>query len=181
MRKILFAIFVMFGVGSIKAQTITDPSDSTEHYHIYQWIQGVNPGSTNLNRNADVIDDAIWNVESQLTDKVDADGATLTGVASFNATYSAFLAVSASVVDWSLRNNRTKTLSANTTLTFTNTQDGQVLNLIVSNPDNYTLAFSGVDGWADDTEPTPPGSGDLFGIYTFIKIGNAVYGALKLF
>jgi len=84
--------------------------------------------------------------DSVTTDKVtDANITTAkladdsVGYAKLGAEYTTTAAISASDVDWSTAAVFTKTLAANTTLTFSNVSTGMTVDLVISG--NYTLTL----------------------------------------
>lgn len=90
-------------------------------------------------------------------------------------------AISASNVDWSLGNCFTKTLSANTTFTFSNRVAGQTIILRVTNPASftYTLPSTNTQGnsvlWAGSTIPTAS-TANKKDIVTIFYDGTEMYG-----
>lgn len=84
-------------------------------------------------------------------------------------------AISASAIDWSLGPSHSKTLSANTTFTFSNALDGQTINVAVTNTaGNYTVTWPTVK-WSGGSAPTQT-TGAKTDVYTFIKVGSTIYG-----
>jgi hypothetical protein len=84
--------------------------------------------------------------DSVTTDKITDDNVTTAkladdsvGYAKLGAEYTTTAAISASDVDWSTAAVHTKTLSANTTLTFSNVSTGMTVDLVISG--NYTLTL----------------------------------------
>lgn len=91
-------------------------------------------------------------------------------------------AISASSVDWSLGNCFTKTLSANTTLTFANKTPGQNVVLRITNTNsNYTLTFPNTSApgasvlWSGSTIPVMS-TGQHTDIFTVFFDGVNYYG-----
>ena len=84
--------------------------------------------------------------DSVTTDKITDDNVTTAkladdsvGYAKLGAEYTTTAAISASDVDWSTAAVHTKTLSANTTLTFSSVSTGMTVDLVISG--NYTLTL----------------------------------------
>lgn len=70
----------------------------------------------------------------------------------------------------------TKTLSANTTFTFSNMPVSQWITVFVTNTaSNYTVTWSGVT-WSGGAAPVQT-IGVKTDIWSFIKIGSIIYGA----
>jgi hypothetical protein len=82
--------------------------------------------------------------------------------------------VSASNIDWSASNSFYKTLAANTTFTFSNAVDGQVITICLLNTtSNYTVTWPTIK-WAGGTAPTMT-VGAHYDVYTIYY--NATVGA----
>lgn len=86
------------------------------------------------------------------------------------------VAISASAIDWSKANVFTKTLSANTTFTFSNITSGQTIVVRLTNTaSNFTVTWPTVR-WPSGTAPTmSPGA--VSDVYTFINDGSNTYGS----
>lgn len=85
-------------------------------------------------------------------------------------------AVAASAIDWAAGDTHTKTLSANTTFTFSNATAGKQIVVAVTNTaSNYTVTWPTVS-WSGGTAPTQT-TGAKTDIYTFIQIGSTIYGS----
>jgi hypothetical protein len=85
-----------------------------------------------------------------------ANGGTgqTTAAAAQRALTPATSTISASDIDWSASNSFYKTLSANTTFTFSNAQDGQVITVTLLNTtSNYTVTWPTIT-WSGGTPPT---------------------------
>lgn len=79
-------------------------------------------------------------------------------------------------VDWSLSSSFSKTLSANTTFTFANATDGQVIVMTVLNTaSNYTVTWPTVS-WSGGSAPTQT-TGAKTDVYTFMKVGSTIFGS----
>jgi hypothetical protein len=102
--------------------------------------------------------------------------ASTTAAAARVALNPACVQISASAIDWSLSEKFYKTLSANTTFTFSNATDGQTIVVALTNTaSNYTVTWPTV-AWTAATAPTQT-TGAKTDIYTFIKVGSTVYGS----
>jgi hypothetical protein len=89
---------------------------------------------------AEIADDAVTTAkiaDSNVTAGKIADDAI--SYAKLGAEFTTAAAISASDVDWSTAAVHTKTLSANTTLTFSNVSTGMVVDLVITG--NYTLTL----------------------------------------
>jgi hypothetical protein len=89
--------------------------------------------------------------------------------------------IDASVIDWRAAETFYKTLTGNSSFTFSNTRDGQVIVVVISNPSTFTVNWpSSGDSdvrWSGGIAPAQtPGGTDL---YTFSKIGGVIYGAVN--
>jgi hypothetical protein len=105
-----------------------------------------------------------------------ANGGTgsTTATAAQRALTPATSTISASAIDWSLSNSFYKTLAANTTFTFSNQQDGQVITICLLNTtSNYTVTWPTIK-WAGGTAPTMT-TGAHYDVYTIYY--NATVGA----
>jgi hypothetical protein len=114
----------------------------------------------------------VWNGTSIAV----ANGGTgsTTSAAGQRALTPATSTISASAIDWSLSNSFYKTLAANTTFTFSNAQDGQVITICLLNTtSNYTVTWPTIK-WAGGTAPTMT-VGAKYDIYTIYY--NATVGA----
>ena len=84
---------------------------------------------------------------------------TCAAIANTDLPAPAVAAIAASDIDWSLGKNKdylyTKTLSANTTFTFSNVTAGQTIVIAVTNTaSNFTLTWPAAAKWAAGTAPT---------------------------
>jgi hypothetical protein len=105
-----------------------------------------------------------------------ANGGTgqTTAAAAQRALTPATSTISASAIDWSVSNSFYKTLSANTTFTFSNAQDGQVITICLLNTtSNYTVTWPTIK-WTGGTAPTMT-TGAKYDVYTIYY--NATVGA----
>lgn len=94
--------------------------------------------------------------------------------------YSTPATISAVDINCSLSNNFTKTLSGNSTFTFSNFVDGQVVNISVTNTNsNYLVSWTAPSGttlkWKDGITPIQT-IGIKTDLYSFIRVGSFVYG-----
>ncbi|HRK00912.1 MAG TPA: hypothetical protein PL089_14980 [Ignavibacteria bacterium] len=94
------------------------------------------------------------------------------------ALYSSPETISALDINWRLSNTFSKTLSANSTFTFSNTLAGQMITVILTNTaSNYTVTWSDASiRWSGGTPPTQT-IGAKADVYTFVKIGSIIYGS----
>jgi len=91
--------------------------------------------------------------------------------------YAATQVISGTEIDWSLANTFSKTLTANTTFTFTNTTDGHTILVALTNTaSNYTVTWPSIS-WKDSQAPVQT-VGAKTDLYTLTKIGAAIYGAV---
>jgi hypothetical protein len=114
----------------------------------------------------------VWNGTSIAV----ANGGTgqTTAAAAQRALTPATSTISASAIDWSVSNSFYKTLAANTTFTFSNQQDGQVITICLLNTtSNYTVTWPTIK-WAGNTAPTMT-TGAHYDVYTIYY--NATVGA----
>ena len=82
--------------------------------------------------------------------------------------------VSSTNIDWSTSNSFYKTLSANTTFTFSNAVDGQVITICLLNTtSNYTVTWPSMK-WAGGTAPTMT-TGAHYDVYTIYYNATAGY------
>lgn len=86
-------------------------------------------------------------------------------------------AISASAIDWATGNMFTKTLSANTTFTFSNAKDGQTIVVRITNTaSNYTVTYPVGVLWSGGTPPTQT-TGAKSDVITFIYDGTNYFGS----
>lgn len=79
-------------------------------------------------------------------------------------------------VDWSTGNVFSKTITGNTTFTFSNPLDGQTIVFAVTNTGSFTVTWTGVT-WSGGVAPVQT-TGAHTDVYTFIKIGSVIYGGV---
>lgn len=85
-------------------------------------------------------------------------------------------AIASTAIDWSAASTFTKTLSANTTFTFSNATDGQTIVVAITNTaSNYTVTWPTVS-WTGGSAPVQT-VGAKTDVYTIIKIGSTYYGS----
>lgn len=85
-------------------------------------------------------------------------------------------AIASTAIDWSAASTFTKTLSANTTFTFSNATDGQTIVVRITNTaSNYTVTWPTVS-WSGGTAPVQT-VGAKSDVYTFINIGGTYFGS----
>ncbi len=84
---------------------------------------------------------------------------------------------SATEIDLSAGTVFTKTLSTNTTLTFSNVSavNGKPFEVLVTNPSTHTLDWDSVVRWENDTPPTQT-TGGKADLYRFLVVGSDVFG-----
>lgn len=89
-------------------------------------------------------------------------------------------AISALDIDWSLRLKTggfyTKTLSANTTLTFSNVDDGCINIRLTNTASNYTVTWPAME-WPEDTAPTQT-VGAKSDVYVICNDGTNTFGSV---
>jgi hypothetical protein len=86
-------------------------------------------------------------------------------------------AIAALNIDWSTGNMFTKTLSANSTFTFSNAISGQTIVIRLTNTaSNYTVTWPGVVKWPVQTSPVMT-IGAFSDVYTIIYDGTNYYGS----
>lgn len=86
-------------------------------------------------------------------------------------------AIAALDIDWATAVTFRKTLSANSTFTFSNLADGKQINVALTNTaSNYTVTWPTVT-WAGASTPVQT-VGAKTDIYTFIRINGVVYGSV---
>lgn len=85
--------------------------------------------------------------------------------------------VSGTVIDWTISHHY-KTLSANTTFTFSNTTLRKTIQIAITNTaSNYTVTWPTVD-WGSQGAPVQR-VGAVTDIYTFTIINGTIYGAVR--
>lgn len=78
-------------------------------------------------------------------------------------------------INWLTTYTYSKTLSANSTFTFSNAADGMTIIVALTNTaSNYTVTWPTVK-WSGGTPPVQT-IGAFTDIYTFVKIGSVIYG-----
>lgn len=81
-------------------------------------------------------------------------------------------------LNWAAGSSFSRTLTSNTTFTFTNAQPGQEIVVAVSSPlSSYTITWPTVT-WPGAVTPTQS-TADQTDVYTFKNIGNIIYGAVN--
>lgn len=101
-------------------------------------------------------------------------GASTAAAANVNLTV-ATQAIGASDIDWSTGGVFSKSISGNTTFTFSNTQDGATKIVSVSSSGSYTVTWPTVL-WVGGTPPVQTLSGR--DIYTFVRVGSDIIGTV---
>jgi hypothetical protein len=81
-------------------------------------------------------------------------------------------------INWASSQTFSKSLIANSTFTFSNTKDGQTIEVRLTNtPGNYTVTWPISIFWPGGTAPTQT-TGAKTDLYTFRRIGLDVYGSV---
>lgn len=81
-------------------------------------------------------------------------------------------------INWAGSQSFSKVLTANSTFTFSNTKDGQTIEVRVTNTvSNYTVTWPSSIFWPAGTAPTQT-TGAKTDLYTFRRIGLDVYGSV---
>lgn len=78
-------------------------------------------------------------------------------------------------IDWEQGNSFTKTISANSTFTFSNVRDGKTIVFEVISSGTYTVTWPAEVKWTGGTEPTQTDTGT--DIYSFTIFGTRIYGS----
>lgn len=94
--------------------------------------------------------------------------------------YSGSAAVSASDIDWAAANTFHKTLSANTTVTFSNNINGQTIIVTLANDatGGYTVTWPSGVKWQGGTLPVQTTAASKTDVYTFIQVNGVIYGTV---
>lgn len=85
------------------------------------------------------------------------------------------VAIPAFAIDWSAGGLHTKTISANSTFTFTNATSGMNVNVRITSTGPYTVTWPTVK-WLGTNGATPPQKANGTTFYTFVFDGTDVYG-----
>ena len=89
-------------------------------------------------------------------------------------------AIAAAVIDWATAVSFSKTLSASTTFTFSNSLPGQQITVAITNTvANYTVTWpsSPTLKWSGGVAPVQT-VGAKTDVYTFVNIGGVIYGSV---
>lgn len=78
-------------------------------------------------------------------------------------------------IDWSAGQVFTKTISGNSTFTFTNSVDGETIILILTTTGAFTATFP-TTKWPGGSQPVQTSTGT--DVYTFIKTGSTFYASV---
>ena len=101
----------------------------------------------------------------------------LTAIQKLNGNAGNQAIISASAIDWNVTHSY-KTLSANTTFTFSNAADAKTIIVAITNTvSNYTVTWPTVN-WGAAGAPTQS-VGANTDIYTFVQINSIIYGAVR--
>jgi hypothetical protein len=83
-------------------------------------------------------------------------------------------------IDWNLGSTFTKTISTNSAFTFSNTNDGQTIVVVITDTGAFTATWpeTGPNAveWSNGVVPTQTPSGT--DVYTFIDISGTIYGSV---
>jgi parallel beta-helix repeat protein len=99
------------------------------------------------------------------------------GKLNVHAIIGADVQISGTNIDWMVGTSYRKTLSANTTFTFTHDQHGQEITVAITNTaSNYTVTWPAGIVWPNDVVPVQS-IGATTTVYTFRKIDGVIYGS----
>jgi hypothetical protein len=84
-------------------------------------------------------------------------------------------AIPSTSIDWASSNSFSKTISGNTTFTFTNNADGHGVLAAITNTGSYTVTWPGTVIWPGSTAPTQT-TGAHTDVYAFVQVGSTIYG-----
>lgn len=110
--------------------------------------------------------------------KLSISGGTLTGPIVISE-YSGYT-TSSTVVDWGSSSYFEYVVTGNTSVNFSNENNGQTIVVAFSNDNigGYNLSFSGETiRWNEGLEPTFTTTSGVTDVYTFVKINNNIYGS----
>lgn len=114
-----------------------------------------------------------WN-NSTLEFEIAEDGTNYYSLGQEGGTASA---ISASDIDWSAKNPiYTKTLSANTTFTFSNQSVKTIVVRVTNTASNYTVTWPAAVKWSGGTTPVQT-VGAKADVYTFVYDGTTTFGS----
>jgi hypothetical protein len=123
--------------------------------------------------------DRLDNISAAGMPKIDADG-DVTGTAIPDTDFHiapAEVSISATTIDWSAGTAYHKTLSENTTFTFSNQVAGRPIDVAITNTaSNYTAAFTGVV-WPSASAPTLT-TGSKTDVFRFVSVNGQIYGSV---
>lgn len=80
-------------------------------------------------------------------------------------------------IDWSVTQEYSKTLSANSTFTFTNVSDKPIRVALTNTASNYTVTWPVTVNWPGASQPTQT-VGAKTDIWTFVRINGSIYGSV---
>lgn len=90
------------------------------------------------------------------------------------------VALSALDIDWSIAQTFSKTLSANSTFTFSNVTDGRTIVVALTNTaSNYVVTMPASVKWSGGTQPVQT-VGAKVTVWTFVRVGSVTYGSAIL-
>jgi hypothetical protein len=85
--------------------------------------------------------------------------------------------ISAAAINWASSSSFFKSISANTTFTFSNTTDGQTIVVAITNTSGTaTVTWPGTVQWPGGNVPTQTVNGT--DVYTFVDILGTIYGSV---
>jgi hypothetical protein len=106
-----------------------------------------------------------------------SDGTTYGILAAYQPAQPA-VAISALDINWAAGAVFAKTLTANSTFTFSNTTDGDTKIVALTNTaSNYTVTWPAGIKWTGGAAPVQT-TGAKTDVYTFVKIGSTIYGSV---
>lgn len=86
------------------------------------------------------------------------------------------VSISASAIDWHAGTHFTKTISGNTTFTFSNNADTLSIIVFITNTGSFTVTWPTVS-WSGGSAPTQT-VGAHTDVYNFVQAGGTIYGAV---
>lgn len=117
--------------------------------------------------------------QEQLKDSV-LKNPVVTGAMGTEALYSdpVNLGLFTTAIDWKVSNIFYATCNSAREFTFSNTQEGQIITLVVILTDGDAVTFDEAAlEWPDDTAPTSS-TGSGRDVYTFMRVNGKIYGAM---
>jgi hypothetical protein len=165
-----------FTIFQTDAGTYPSPESSTDTLSILGGTHVTTTGSSGADSITISTDATNANTVSTIVAR-DSNGdfaARIITAALIGIVYKATNTISALAIDWSLSNVHTKSIGAtNTTFTFSNTQDGQCITVIITSTTG-TVTWPTVK-WQNGSAPTQ--TANSTDVYTFVKAGSTFYGS----